>query len=128
MPRPPLPAAATPLAQLLRTHRESAGLGQRGLAERVAVTESAVSHWEHGKRVPDRDTCVRLARVLDIDPARVLRAAGYATKDDQEKAAAPSPVFKAINEDEALTSDEKRILLDTYRAFASRSAASVDRH
>jgi DNA-binding transcriptional regulator YiaG len=41
-----------PVPRVRRMLRENAGLSQRDIAEVLAVTESAVSRWESGKRTP----------------------------------------------------------------------------
>lgn len=122
MARPPKPPAASPIARLIAHNREALGLSQTQLGERVGYRDgSIISHFEQGNRVPRRGTCVKLARVLRLDVADVLRAAGHATKEDQERAARVPAVFDAITGDDELTEDEKRALLDLYRLFRSRS-------
>lgn len=46
------------------------------LAEKIGVGKSAMSHYMKGTRVMDEETCLSVALVLEIDPARVLMAAG----------------------------------------------------
>lgn len=124
MARPTQPPADTPIARLISRERQALGLSQAELGQRMGYKDgTVVSHFEQGKRVPRRDTCVKLARILKLDPSTVLRAAGHATVDDQEHAARSSAVFDAITADDLLTDGEKRSLLDLYRLFRSESGS-----
>lgn len=75
-------------AELLREHREAAGLTLQQAADRLKTDFSLVSKWERGARKPDRAQVKALARVLKAD-ARVLLtawlrdAAVYAVGDDE---------------------------------------------
>ena len=40
------------IAKNIKNRREAFGLSQAELAEKVEVTQSAVSRWEHGESVP----------------------------------------------------------------------------
>jgi len=52
----------------IKEAREAAGLTQTDLASALAVTQTAVSYWEAGKRVPGLDDIVKLTRALHRDP------------------------------------------------------------
>lgn len=121
MSRPALPAADTPIAQLVRRERLARGFEQAQLAERVGASESTVSLWERGKRRPSREYCVRLARVFDLAPEKVLRAAGHAPLSDQVDAAAGDPIVRAVSDNDTLLAEEKKHLLDTYRLFLAQA-------
>jgi transcriptional regulator with XRE-family HTH domain len=121
MARPALPPGETPIAKLIRRERVARGFEQAQLAERVGASESTVSLWERAKRRPSREHCVRLARVFDLAPEKVLRAAGHAPLSDQEDASAPDPIVKAVQDNDALLAEEKKHLLDTYRLFLAQA-------
>ena len=53
--------------------RREKGITQQELANQLFVTKQAVSRWEHGKRMPDIETIVRLAEVLDTDVNDLVR-------------------------------------------------------
>ncbi len=74
----PFPRAAPqPFPERLRQLRKDAGLSQRQLAAYVGVSTTAVSCWETGIReVPAGNNLVRLAEVLGLDPAEVLKVDG----------------------------------------------------
>jgi transcriptional regulator with XRE-family HTH domain len=57
----------------LRLARKRAGLSQRELARRIDRHQRRITEWEGGKCCPRIDALVRLAEVLEIDPAVLLR-------------------------------------------------------
>lgn len=56
------------LGPALRAARESAGLSQTGLADKVLIQRSHVSKLERGTRCPSRLLAERLIAVLDLGP------------------------------------------------------------
>lgn len=52
--------------------RKALGLTQKGLAERLSVTDKAVSKWERGLNFPDLGLMEELAAALDTTPAALL--------------------------------------------------------
>lgn len=82
------------LASRLRTAREEADLSQKELAQRLGVSQAAVSTWESGTRQPGVDDIYALAEALDVDvydllPRKVgppLRAVLRAVAEDLEHA------------------------------------------
>lgn len=123
MARPSGPAGATPIAQLIRRLRIQSGLTLADMAERVGVTESSASNYELARRVPGRDICIKLARVLGAPPEQLLAAAGHPVQAQQERAAAPSAFVKAVTEDDRLTVEEQRQLIQLHRLFISGGRA-----
>ena len=53
----------------LRVRRVLRGLTLRTLGDLVGVGESAISRWELDQRAPDAEAVVKLAEVLECDPA-----------------------------------------------------------
>ena len=62
-------------ADTLKKLRTKKGLSQQALAEKMYVTNAAVSRWESGHRLPDVATISRLAEVLGTDFNMLLAAA-----------------------------------------------------
>lgn len=62
-------------ADTIRALRERARLTQRELAERVGVTDKAVSKWETGRGLPDVTLVTPLAAALGVSPAELLTGA-----------------------------------------------------
>lgn len=56
----------------IRTLREKKGYTQRDLAERLGVTDKAVSKWETGKGLPDIALIEPLAQTLSVSVAELL--------------------------------------------------------
>lgn len=51
---------------LVRERRFLNSLSQKGLAERLGVSQAAVCRWEAGERVPNNETLFALAKVLKV--------------------------------------------------------------
>lgn len=56
-------------------------LSQKGLAERVAVSQPLISKWVNGTVVPSRETAERLAEALDAPINEVLIQAGLVQRE-----------------------------------------------
>ena len=54
------------MGQRLQRLRRSAGLSQPRLAEAAAVPVASLRNWEQGRRLPQLDAAVRLAKALGI--------------------------------------------------------------
>lgn len=55
------------IGALIARLRKEQGLTQRGLAERVLVSDKAVSKWERGLGCPDVSLLERLSNVLEVE-------------------------------------------------------------
>lgn len=60
--------------QFVTAKRKAAGLTQSGLAERLFVTESAVSKWERGVSYPDISLVAPLAELLGVSEGELIKA------------------------------------------------------
>ena len=63
------------LADTLKKLRTDKGLSQQALAKKMYVTNSTVSRWESGCRLPDAAMITRLSEVLGVDVNVLLNAA-----------------------------------------------------
>lgn len=62
------------------------GASDYAIAKELDVTRSAVSRYRNGLSTFDDETAIRVARILDIDPAAVLLAAhAERTKNPEAK-------------------------------------------
>src|SRR5947209_1263976 len=59
-------------AKRLERIRTDAGLSQTALAERVGVSQSAISQMESGERRPSFDMVRELAKALGVKPSYLL--------------------------------------------------------
>ena len=53
--------------------RKRAGISQEELAERLSVTQGAVSQWENGATSPRTEMLLRIAEVLNVTVDELLR-------------------------------------------------------
>ena len=60
------------VANVIRQHRERAGLTQRQLAERIGGSEIGVRTWERAASAPTLETFLLLAKALDVDAVALL--------------------------------------------------------
>ena len=60
------------LRRILIEARERIGLSRAELAAKIGETESYVSDVETGERGVDVEIFLRMAKVLDLDPAEVM--------------------------------------------------------
>jgi Zn-dependent peptidase ImmA (M78 family)/DNA-binding XRE family transcriptional regulator len=96
--------------------RRAKGFSQAELAERVGVTQAAVSHWEKGSRLPDADVIERISFALDVLPLTLV----------DSSVAATTPMFRASGIKRK--GDEHRIegRTELARLAASRILGEVD--
>ncbi|GAC1565041.1 MAG: helix-turn-helix domain-containing protein [Herpetosiphon sp.] len=67
------------LGQRLGAFRSALGLTQQELADRIAVSRTAVSHFEMELAVPSERTIVLLAGVFKCEPLELVRGTYYPT-------------------------------------------------
>lgn len=73
---------STKTGRLIRTLRIKSGLTQKQLADRINVTDKAVSKWETGGGCPDISMISALAEVFGTDAASLL--AGEINENESE--------------------------------------------
>lgn len=76
---------------LIAERRKEQGLTQRELAERLHVSDKAVSRWETGRGCPDINSLEAIAQALDVSTAELLRGERFCappSAHDVEEAAA----------------------------------------
>lgn len=62
------------MANRIREERKKAGLTMKELGDIVGVAESAISHYETGKRQPNHETLLKISSVLDVTVGYLLGA------------------------------------------------------
>jgi transcriptional regulator with XRE-family HTH domain len=101
------------LGEFIRAQRERANLSLRRLAENAGISNPYLSQIERGIRKPSAEILKNLSRALEISSNSLYRRAGLI---DEEMP--PATVLEAIDNDDRLSADHKRVLLDMYRALA----------
>ena len=56
----------------LKESLKQSGMKQEVLAKKIGVSQSAISHFLHGRKMPALDTLSRLCSVLDLDANDIL--------------------------------------------------------
>ena len=79
-------------------------LKARELADKVGMTEAAISHYVNGNRCPTNKTAVRLANVLRCNPLWLMDLDSEIIKEKEEPELSPSKqklleAFKNLPED-----------------------------
>ncbi|NBI18953.1 XRE family transcriptional regulator [Neglecta sp. X4] len=60
----------------IRELRKNKGLSQRALADLLEVNQTAVSQWERGVTTPSSHMLLRLSRIFEISPNKLLDIKG----------------------------------------------------
>jgi transcriptional regulator with XRE-family HTH domain len=97
----------------------------RELAKRMRVDDSAVSRWRNGKQSPGMDTCMRLAKVLDVNPLQLAATAGLLDPEETSIDLLPMPeptaarryIKAQLSSIKGLTARERQHLMNTYDAM-----------
>ena len=85
----------TTMGQLIAAKRKELGWTQQELADRMGVTDKAVSKWERDLSCPDVSTLPHLAQELGLTPDELL-GASKAEKASSGPAAMVTLVMKAV--------------------------------
>jgi transcriptional regulator with XRE-family HTH domain len=62
-----------PLGNRIRKAREARGLSRKALADAIGTGSSAVAMIECGFRLPSLELLFTIGRVLDVEPAKLIR-------------------------------------------------------
>ncbi len=122
------------LGEKIKTARQSAGLTQEQLAEKLMVSRPAVTKWECDKGIPDIDNLKAIAKLLQISlddllgndealPAHALRepidlsvyGKGMKAKDRAVRARYPTAAIRMLSVDQPMT--KKEYVLDFLFGF-----------
>ena len=96
--------------------RKEAGMTQKQLADRLHVTDRAVSKWERGLSYPDVTLMEPLAAVLGVGVDELLTC-------QRKKTAIPEPELPALRSVLTITQEEKRIRTRRTRVLLCAAAA-----
>lgn len=88
----------------LKTLRKQKGFSQEELATRLHVVRQTISKWEKNLSVPDADTLIRLAEILEVSVSELL-----GTKIENENTASDvAEQLSRINEQLAIKNRRSR--------------------
>ena len=96
----------------VRLRREELDLDQSGLARQLGVNQQTVSRWEVAKAVPRPDRIGRLAEVLRVEVADLMRYAGYLPESKPTGAQADETLRRLLDEVSGLTNEQLVVLID----------------
>ena len=75
----------TKIGKFIANCRKKKNLTQEQLAERLNITDRAVSKWERGLSLPDADKMLELCNILDINVNELLNGDNINMKDYNKK-------------------------------------------
>ena len=110
----------TDLGEFIRQQRERANLSLRRLADKAGISNPYLSQIERGIRRPSAEILKSLSRALEISANSLYTKAGLI---DEELP--PASVFEAIEGDDRLAPDQKKVLLDMYRALVRSNGSPL---
>ena len=73
------------IGKFISTKRKEKNLTQEELAEKLLITDRAVSKWERGLSLPDADKMLDLCKILDINVNELLNGEKINMKDYEKK-------------------------------------------
>ena len=111
----------TDLGEFIRQQRERTNLSLRRLAEKAGISNPYLSQIERGLKKPSAEILARISRALEISANSLYKRAGLIDED-----LAPVSVFEAIEADERLTGEQKKLLLDMYRTLVRAQGSTFD--
>lgn len=97
----------------LKTLRKQKGFSQEELASRLHVVRQTISKWEKNLSVPDADTLIRLAEILEVSVSKLL---GSKIETENENGNVTNDVAKQlsrINEQLAIKNRRSRRIWKT---------------
>jgi transcriptional regulator with XRE-family HTH domain len=108
------------LGEFIHQQRERANLSLRRLAERAGISNPYLSQIERGIRKPSAEILGRLSRALEISANTLYSRAGLIDTELES----PS-IYEAIEADNLLSANEKKVLLDMYKALIHSNGSPV---
>ena len=88
----------------LKTLRKQKGFSQEELATRLHVVRQTISKWEKNLSVPDADTLIRLAEILEVSVSELL----VAKIENENTASDVAEQLSRINEQLAIKNRRSR--------------------
>ena len=114
----PVSPLAAQFGQRLREIRKRLGLTLREVADRLNVTEGTVRHWENGRREPNLEKLLGLAKVLGLSPADFFTEAIPSAPADSERWAAE--LFRTV------PANKREVALEMLRVLGAEALSEVE--
>lgn len=73
------------IGRYIATCRKKVGLTQMQLAEKLGITDKAVSKWERGIAMPDTSIMLELCNILNINVNELLSGEDFAVENNNQK-------------------------------------------
>jgi transcriptional regulator with XRE-family HTH domain len=103
------------LGAAVRRHREANAVSMRQFAEMAGISNPYLSQIERGLREPSQRVVDAIARSLEVSVDQLYAEAGIVPTPTP----AASDVRQALQSDPALTSRQRRALLEVYDGFVA---------
>lgn len=87
----------------IATQRKAVGLTQKELAEKLKVTDKAISRWENGHGYPDIETLESLSAALDLSLLELMHS-----KKNETDSVTVEEASKTISDTIKLNMDDRR--------------------
>ena len=84
------------MGEIICALRKEKGMTQKELAEKMGVTDKAVSKWERNLSCPDISSIPYLAEVLETSVERLLDVEPTEKVEDKPKVDIPDLILKAV--------------------------------
>lgn len=119
------------LAEALATARRAKGLSQEQLASAAGVTQEAVSRYESGRRVPQKDVLVNLSRELGVTPEFLegvdkIKGAWAVDAHMRRRATAPATVWRRLEARLNMLRNHARYLYEEIDVRAEHTVPNFD--
>jgi transcriptional regulator with XRE-family HTH domain len=115
---PPVSPLAAQFGQRLREIRKRLGLTLREVGDRLDVTEGTVGHWENGRREPNLEKLLGLAKVLGLSPADFFTETTPSAPADSERWAAE--LFRTV------PASKREVALEMLRVLGAEAHSEVE--
>lgn len=103
------------IGKFISSCRKEAGLTQAALADKLGITDRAVSKWETGKSLPDASIMIELCNLLGITVNELLTGEHITMEDYKNKAEANLLEMRAKVEQR----DKTMLRIETWMVFVS---------
>ena len=101
------------IGKRIKAQREEIGMSQKGLAEKVGISPSAINQFEKGEKKPSSEVLARIARQLGVSTDYLLGASN-------EKVFLTGNVAAAFRDFKELTTKDREIILSHIEFLKSK--------